>query len=957
MTIFSKYLNRRSDPHAQKQTLQVLFTIVLVVPFVVQLTLVVGLTGWLSVRSGKQSVRQVAIQLRQEASARIEDRLDSYLAIPHTLNQLNAEAARLGQLDFRNPQSLQLRWWRQIRLYDTLSNIGFGSIQGEFTAGDRRNRTFRLGGNLSPDRTLRMYETDEFGNPQPIPAYVGTRYYDPRSRPWYRIGQASPNGQWTAIFSYASQQDIYVISAVRPLFDRAGNFQGVLATDLILTEINRFLQTLEIVRSGEVYIMERSGLLVATSTPNPPLKIVQGQVQRLHATESSSPLIRASALFVRQRYTDFAQINAPVQLNFSLQGKRQYLDIIPYQDEYGLDWLVAIVQPEAALLQGLQSTALNTILLGAIALIATLSFGLLSARWLIQPILRLSAAATALAEGDWDITVPIEREDELGVLAAAFNRMAGQLQESYAALKERETKLAEAQRIAHLGNWELDLSTHRMSGSDELFRIYGLQPDSELPSYPAILEYMPPEDAAQIRQAVQRALEAGEPYEVDHCIVRPNGEIRYVHSKGQPKFDTQGRVIRLFGTVIDMTERQQTEREREELLKREQAARSAAEAANRIKDEFLAVLSHELRTPLNPIVGWVRLLRTRKFNEAKIAQALETIERNALLQTQLIEDLLDVSRILRGKLVLKPSLIQIGGAIRSAIETVQLSAETKSIAIETHLDETVGPIYGDANRLQQVVWNLLSNAVKFTPAGGKIEVRLFRPEGNPDLAVIQVSDTGKGIKPDFLPYVFESFRQADSSTTRTFGGLGLGLAIVRYLVEMHGGAVSAMSSGEDCGSTFTIELPICRKQTLSQFAASPIEMSLQRVPEAFPQLTERRILIVDDDSDACQLIAFVLAEAGAIVESANSAEEALSKIALHVPDILVSDIGMPDMDGCELIAKIRQFPSERGGNLKAIALTAYASDPDVQRVLQAGFNRHLSKPVDLVELIDAIGKL
>uniref|UniRef100_A0ACD5GV36 HAMP domain-containing protein n=1 Tax=Desertifilum tharense IPPAS B-1220 TaxID=1781255 RepID=A0ACD5GV36_9CYAN len=189
--------------------------------------------------------------------------------------------------------------------------------------------------------------------------------------------------------------------------------------------------------------------------------------------------------------------------------------------------------------KALQSTALNTILLGAIALIATLSFGLLSARWLIQPILRLSAAATALAEGDWDITVPIEREDELGVLAAAFNRMAGQLQESYAALKERETKLAEAQRIAHLGNWELDLSTHRMSGSDELFRIYTIQPDSELPSYPAILEYMPPEDATQIRQAVQRALEAGEPYEVDHCIVRPNGEIRYVHSKGQPKFDTQ----------------------------------------------------------------------------------------------------------------------------------------------------------------------------------------------------------------------------------------------------------------------------------------------------------------------------------------------------------------------------------------------------------------------------------
>lgn len=943
--MFSKYLNRRRDPHTSKQTLQVLFTIVLVVPFVAQMLIVVGLTGWLSVRAGKQSVHRVATQLRQEAQYRIQDRLNSYLEVPHTINQLNAEAARLGQIDFRNPRSLQLRWWQQIRLYNTLSNIGFGSIRGEYTSSDRRDLTFRLGGNLEPDRTLRMYATDNVGNLTNL-IYVGTRNYDPRRRSWYRIGQTARQGAWTPIFTYASQP-IYLISAVRPLYDRTDRFQGVIVTDLILADIDRFLQELEIVRSGEVYIMERSGLLVATSTSD-----IQPQAQRLHATDSPSPLIRASAEYLQQRYNNFERINSPLQLDFLLQGKRQYLDVFPYRDEYGLDWLIAIVQPEATLVEGLQASTLNTILLSAIALIATLSFGLLSARWLVQPILRLSAAATALAEGDWDITVPIEREDELGVLAAAFNRMAGQLQASYTALKEREAKLAEAQSVAHLGNWELDIATQRMTWSDELFCIYGLESPSEIPPYPEVLHSMPPEDAEMMRQAVNCAI-AGKPYEIDHRIIRPNGEVRYVHSKGQPKLDPEGQVVRLFGTVIDITERKQTEQERDELLKREQAARSAAEAANRIKDEFLAVLSHELRTPLNPIVGWVRLLRSRKFDEQKVAQALETIERNALLQTQLIEDLLDVSRILQGKLALKPCLLNLVAPIKAAIETVQLSAETKSIEITDRLDANIGSVNGDSNRLQQVVWNLLSNAVKFTPVGGKIEVRLFRETSSElskvDLAVIQVIDSGKGIKPDFLPYVFDSFRQADSSTTRTFGGLGLGLAIVRYLVEMHGGTVSASSLGEDLGATFTIKLPMSQQTSLPPTDAI--------APTQLPHLTQVRALIVDDEADARQLIAFILEDAGATVQTVSSAAAVLDSLATQVPDILISDIGMPDMDGYELIQAIRRLPPQQGGNLKAIALTAYASETDTQRILQAGFDQHLSKPVNLSELVNAIAQL
>jgi signal transduction histidine kinase len=394
-------------------------------------------------------------------------------------------------------------------------------------------------------------------------------------------------------------------------------------------------------------------------------------------------------------------------------------------------------------------------------------------------------------------------------------------------------------------------------------------------------------------------------------------------------------------------ERQCAEEKRIQMLAREQEARQQAEAANRIKDEFLAVLSHELRSPLNPILGWSRLLRNGKLNATKTAQALEIIERNAQLQSQLIEDLLDVSRILRGKLSLNMAPVNLASTIKAALETVRLAAEAKSVQIQTMFDPTIGQVLGDAARLQQVIWNLLTNAVKFTPDRGRVEIQLQQIGSQ---ALIQVRDTGKGISPDFLPYVFEYFRQADATTTRTFGGLGLGLAIVRHLVELHGGTVQVDSPGEGQGATFTVRLPLIKDKSSTQKAegnSSPF------TPESSP-LTGIRVLVVDDDADSREFIAFVLEQLGAQVSTVTSAGEAIASLEQLPPDILLSDIGMPDMDGYMLMRQIRAMPPEQGGQILAIALTAYAGEIDRQQALAAGFQHHLAKPVEPDELVKVI---
>ncbi|MBD0386860.1 MAG: PAS domain S-box protein [Nostoc sp. C3-bin3] len=445
--------------------------------------------------------------------------------------------------------------------------------------------------------------------------------------------------------------------------------------------------------------------------------------------------------------------------------------------------------------------------------------------------------------------------------------------------------------------------------------------------------------------------------------------------------------------------------ERAELMTSLQQQKEQLFQANRIKDEFLAVLSHELRTPLNPILGWSKLLQTKKYDEATTTRALETIERNAKLQTQLIEDLLDVSRILQGKLTLNIAPVNLEAAIASAIETVRLAAQAKSINLRFTISDFTGERYangfstrcyanaqsndfelenshrnlesidfnnqpdnlksqiqvalpgeqscepkfliiGDSGRLQQVIWNLLSNAIKFTPQGGQVEISL---QSVGSQAQLRVSDTGKGISPDFLPFVFEYFRQADGATTRKFGGLGLGLAIVRHIVELHGGTVQAESLGEEQGATFTVMLPMINIHQDSH--------QIDRQPDNLPDLNGVKVLLVDDERDTRELIAFILEQSGAVVNPVASAMEALRIMPQFQPNLLLSDVGMPEVDGYMLMRQIRAMSPEMGGTIPAIALTAYAAEADYQQAIAAGFGEHITKPVEPAKLVQAIANL
>ena len=399
-------------------------------------------------------------------------------------------------------------------------------------------------------------------------------------------------------------------------------------------------------------------------------------------------------------------------------------------------------------------------------------------------------------------------------------------------------------------------------------------------------------------------------------------------------------------------------RTKDELLMREQMIRAEAEAANRAKDEFLSILSHELRTPLNAILGWSAMLRQRTLSQDKVLRALETIERNAKSQAQLIEDILDISRIITGKLRLQVRPVNLVPVIESAIESVRLAAEAKSIRLQSRIDAQAGLLLGDANRLQQVVWNLLSNALKFTPKDGRVEIRLERVNSH---AEITVSDTGLGISSEFLPFVFDRFRQHDSTTTRSYGGLGLGLAIVRQLVELHGGTVTVVSPGIGQGTTFTVTLPA---MIIPQPPGDPEPLNsiveTKRRVEASPSLEGLQILVVDDEADALELLNTILQNNGAEVIAVASVKQALTIIETATdrsPDVLVSDIGMPDEDGYSLIRKLRQLEAQRGGKLPAIALTAYAGSDDRRQALLAGFQMHLTKPVDAAELVAVVGSL
>ncbi len=540
---------------------------------------------------------------------------------------------------------------------------------------------------------------------------------------------------------------------------------------------------------------------------------------------------------------------------------------------------------------------------------------------------------------------PVEAQELITVVRTLLR-----LQTTELGLADSEERMRLATEGAGIATWDIDLRDGSAHWNRQFYALLGYEADAGAATWDMWRSRIHPEDQEAVRDAMEQARRGGGLFSLEHRVVHDgNAGERWIAPYGKTHADESGQPARFIGIALDVTARKREELWRDQLLRLEQRARNDAENVARLKDEFLATLSHELRSPMSAILGWLHLMRTGRLSAEQHGKAIETIERNANLQNQLINDLLDVSRVIAGKLDLKrePGLIE--EAVEAAVNSVRVTAQAKAIEIVSDL-EHIGPIEFDGARLQQVFGNLLSNAVKFTPEGGRIGVTSRRVE---DMYWIEITDSGEGIGPDLLPHLFERFRQADGSTTRRHGGLGLGLAIVRHLVELHGGTVTAESAGPGAGSTFRVKLPIFENPAVAAVntAAEPIAAAPYEAGGV--GLKGLRILVTDDEASARGLMSQVLVSEGADVMIASNAAEAIAICTKWRPVVLVLDIGMPGEDGYALLQRLRSSASHCS-HVPAIAVTGYARDEDRDRATAAGFDAHISKPYDVEELVRMI---
>ncbi len=514
--------------------------------------------------------------------------------------------------------------------------------------------------------------------------------------------------------------------------------------------------------------------------------------------------------------------------------------------------------------------------------------------------------------------------------------------------RELQEQLEIAIDASELGTFHCDMPLDKIVWNARCKAHFWLPPEAEI-DFDLFYSILHPDDRERTREAIAACVYGGKVYDIEYRTVSPQGELRWIRATGRTYYKEE-KPVRFDGTTQDITDRKRVDEERKQLFDIECAARVEAERTSRMKDEFLATLSHELRTPLNAILGWTHLLKRDQQDPEMLSEAISVIERNARAQTQLIEDLLDMSRIVSGNVRLDVQRVELSEIINAAMEGVKPTAETKGVRLEKVIDRLVGSISGDPARLQQVLWNLLTNAIKFTPKGGKVRVFAEVMQSHVE---ISVADTGEGISPDFLPHLFERFSQADGSAKRKHRGLGIGLSIVKNLVEMHGGAVRANSRGKGQGATFIVRLPRQAPKSSEDEENPSHTRMLLSVEGERPNLRGIKVLVVEDEADARELLRRFLVECDALPAVAASVAEAQKLLLTFQPDVIVSDIGMPQKDGYEFIRDVRK----QGLTIPAVALSAYAQAEDRIRSAQTGYQTHLAKPVEPAELLAVIASL
>jgi signal transduction histidine kinase/FixJ family two-component response regulator len=574
-----------------------------------------------------------------------------------------------------------------------------------------------------------------------------------------------------------------------------------------------------------------------------------------------------------------------------------------------------------------------------------------------------SPVATGVLRSLRNVTLLERPAPTLSVVSAVQAAVRGrerqyQMRDQFESIRKGEMRSRELQEqleiavdASELGTFHCDMPLDKIVWNARCKAHFWLLQDAEI-DFHLFYSILHPDDRERTREAIAACVYGGKLYDIEYRTVSPRGEVRWVRATGRTYYKEE-KPVRFDGTTQDITDRKRVDEERKQLFDIERAARVEAERTSRMKDEFLATLSHELRTPLNAILGWTQLLKRDQQDPEMVSEAISVIERNARAQTQLIEDLLDMSRIISGNVRLDVQGVELSEIINAAMEGVKPAAERKGVRLEKVIDRLVGPFSCDPGRLQQVLWNLLTNAIKFTPKGGKVRVLAEIIQSHVE---ISVADTGEGISPDFLPHLFERFSQADGSAKRKHRGLGLGLSIVKNLIEMHGGTVQANSRGEGQGATFIIHLPLHTPES-SEVEKNPSHprMSLSGLSVGCerPNLLGIKVLVVEDEADASEFIRRCLVECEALPAVAASAAEAQKLLLTFKPDVIVSDIGMPQKDGYEFIRDVRK----QGLTTPAVALSAYARAEDRIRSAQTGYQTHLAKPVEPAELLAVIASL
>ncbi|MCC5660756.1 response regulator [Nostoc sp. XA010] len=950
---------------------------VLIVPFILQICGAVGLVGYLSYQNGQKAVTELATQLENEICDRIEQHLDSYLTTPKQINQINLDAIELGLLNLSDFQTTGNYFWKQMQVF----NVGYNSFansKGEFIGVERLDNGKVLINEVSEKHglgKLYVYPTDNQGNRRHLQE---VKNYDPRLEAWYTDPVKSGKRVWSQIYQWEDKPEIISISSSYPVYDKNRKFVGVISVDLLLSQIGNFLTTSKINDSGKTFILERSGLIVASSTSEPPYTIINGKGKRLSALDSQNSLIRLTTQSLIKRFGSLKFVGEKQQLSFTADGMRYFVQVKNWRDELGLDWLIVAVIPEGEFMKQINANTHITILLCIIAFLVATRIGILTSRWVIKPILELNTSAKKIAKGEWEQIPEIQRSDELGELAKSFETMAKQLQVSFntleaknaqmqvlnEALSQSQSRLTQFLEAMPIGVFIIDAEgepyyTNKIGqqilGQGAIAKVSSEKLSEVYQAYLAGTDQLYPSD----RLPILRAL-LGESARIDDMEIRHFDKSIPIEVLGKPIYDESENLAFAIATFFDITQRKQAENllaeynrtletqvkkrteqfqqaieqlqiTQQELIQSQKIAaqeqqaaiREAARstAANLAKSEFLANMSHELRTPLNAILGFSQVMSRDYSLSGEHQENLAIINRAGEHLLNLINDILEMSKIEAGRITLNSSSFDLIHVLNKLEKMQHAGAASKNLELVFEYAQNIPKyIETDEIKLCQVLLNLLGNAIKFTNSG-RVTLRVRLGAGgwetgeqgemreqilHPPHLLFEIQDTGCGIAPQEMDLLFEAFEQTEIGR-KSQQGTGLGLAISRKYVQLMGGDITVNSiPGVGSRFVFNIEIALACPREI------PINQIKYQILALAPTEKAYRILVVDDSKESRLLLVKILTSVGFEVREATDGSEAVANWESWQPHLIFMDMRMPVMDGYEATRIIKGKQREYG---------------------------------------------